>query len=53
VVDQLKLKDIWSRYEGEERGYPPYHPVMMVKVLVYAYCVGVPSFRRIEKRLEK
>ena len=33
VVDQVDLKEILSRYEGEERGYPPYHPVMMVKVL--------------------
>ena len=49
----MNLKEILSRYEGEERGYPPYHPVMMVKVLVYAYCVGVPSSRRIEKRLHE
>lgn len=48
----MNLKEILSRYE-EERGYPPYHPVMMVKVLVYAYCVGVPSSRRIEKRLHE
>ena len=47
------MKEILSRYGGEERGYPPYHPVMMVKVLVYAYCVGVPSSRRIEKRLHE
>ena len=53
MVDRLELKEIWSRYKGEERGYPPYHPVMMVKVLVYAYCAGVPSSRRIEKRLHE
>ena len=52
-MDQVNLKEILSRYEEEERGYPPYHPVMMVKVLVYAYCVGVPSSRRIEKRLHE
>lgn len=52
VVDQLDLSAIWSRYEGE-RGYPPYHPGMMVKVLLYAYCIGVPSSRRIAKRLEE
>jgi len=40
-----------ERYVGEERGYPPYHPAMMVKVLLYAYCTGVPSSRKIEKRL--
>ena len=32
-------------------GYPPYHPVMMTKVLVYAYCVGIFSSRRIQRRL--
>jgi transposase len=30
VVDQLDLSPIMSRYEREERGYPPYHPRMMV-----------------------
>jgi len=52
VVDHLDLRAVMSRYE-EEKGYPPYHPVMMVKVLLYAYCIGVPSSRKIEKRLEE
>ncbi len=52
VVDHLDLSAIMSRYE-EEKGYPPYHPAMMVKVLLYAYCIGVPSSRKIEKRLEE
>ena len=53
VVDHLDLSAIMSRYEREERGYPPYHPRMMVKVLVYAYCMGVPSSRKMEKRLHE
>ena len=53
VVDQLDLSMIMRRYRGEERGYPPYHPVMMVKVLVYAYCIGVASSRKMERRLEE
>jgi transposase/signal recognition particle subunit SEC65 len=53
LVDQLNLEAITERYQYEERGYPPYHPVMMVKVLFYAYCVGVPSSRKIAKRLEE
>ena len=53
VVEQLDLSAIMQRYTDEERGYPPYHPVMMVKVLLYAYCVGVPSSRKIAKRLEE
>ena len=52
VVDHLDLSPIMRRYE-EEKGYPPYHPAMMVKVLLYAYCIGVPSSRKIEKRLEE
>jgi transposase len=51
VVDNLDLSVIMERYAGEERGYPPYHPAMMVKVLLYAYCSGVASSRKIEKRL--
>jgi transposase len=47
VVDQMDLSAIMKRYTAEERGYPPYHPAMMVKVLLYAYCVGVPSSRKI------
>lgn len=53
VVEVMDLSAIMVRYEGEERGYPPYHPVMMVKVLLYAYCIGVPSSRKIAKRLEE
>jgi len=51
LIDQLDLGAIEAHYEREERGYPPYHPRMMTKVLVYGYCVGVFSSRRLEKRL--
>ena len=51
VVDQLDLSAIMAVYEDEERGYPPYHPVMLTKVLVYAYCVGVFSSRKMQRRL--
>jgi transposase len=51
VVDQLDLSAIESVYEEEDRGQPPYHPRMMTKVLIYGYCVGVFSSRRIQKRL--
>ena len=50
LVDQLDISAIMIRYQ-EEKGYPPYHPAMMVTVLLYAYCIGVPSSRKIEKRL--
>ena len=51
MIDQLDLSGIERHYEREERGYPPYHPRMMTKVLVYGYCVGVFSSRRLERRL--
>jgi transposase len=51
LIDQLDLSAITSVYEDEERGHPPYHPVMLTKVLVYAYCVGVFSSRKIQRRL--
>src|SRR6266481_8764408 len=51
VVDQLDLSAIESVYEEEDRGQPPYHPCMMTKILLYGYCVGVFSSRRIQKRL--
>jgi transposase len=49
VIDQLDLRAIESVYEEEERGQPPYHPRMMTKILVYGYCVGVFSSRRMQK----
>ena len=51
LIDQLDLSAITSVYEQDERGYPPYHPVMMTKLLVYAYCVGVFSSRQMHRRL--
>ena len=50
VADALDLSQIMGAYEKRElRGRPGYHPAMMVKLLLYAYCVGKPSSRQIEK----
>ena len=51
VVDTLDLTAIEDTY-FEERGYPPYHPRMMVKLLLYGYCTGVYSSRKIARQLE-
>ena len=51
LVDDLDLTEIEALYEDEERGQPPYHPRMMVKVLLYSYCVGVFPSRQIQRRL--
>src|SRR3972149_6862205 len=51
VVDHaLDLTPILATYEtGDGRGQPPYHPALLVKLLVYGYCTGKPSSRKIEK----
>jgi transposase len=50
--DSLDLSAILSVY-GEERGYPPYHPVMMTALLLYAYTQGIYSSRRISKACQE
>jgi transposase len=50
LVDSLDLSAIVRAYEeGDGRGQPPYHPAMMVKLLLYGYCTGRPSSRKIER----
>jgi len=50
VVDTLELGPIFDDYEhGDGRGQPPYHPAMMVKLLIYGYCMGKPSSRKLER----
>jgi transposase len=49
VVDQMDLSEILNVYEGDLRGRPPYHPAMMVKLLIYGYCIGKMSSRKIEE----
>ena len=53
VVDQLDLSAMYAVYEKERRGQPPYDPRLMTKLLVYGYCTGVFSSRRIQKRLQE
>jgi transposase len=53
VVDALDLSAIHAVYGEEKRGQPPYHPRLMTKLLVYGYCTGVFSSRRIQKRLQE
>jgi transposase len=52
VRDGLDLSAILDEY-SEERGYPPYDPVMMTALLLYAYCQGIYSSRRIAQACEQ
>lgn len=53
TLDALDLSGFFERYEGDGRRNRPYHPEMMVKVLVYAYATGVFSSRKIAKKVEE
>ena len=53
VVDDLNIAAITSVYEREGRGYPPYHPRLMVKILLYAYSLGLRSSRKIQRALHE
>ena len=48
VLEDLDLSEIVQQYQ-EERGYPPFHPVMMTALLLYSYCSAIYSSRRIAR----
>ncbi len=53
VVPKLDLRRLYAPYEKETRGGPPFDPAMMVCLLLYAYCVGVFSSRKIALACER
>jgi transposase len=53
IVPQLDLRRFYAPYETETRGAPPFDPAMMVCLLLYAYCVGVFSSRKIALACER
>ena len=56
LIDQLhesgRLSIFYQGPREDGWGRASYHPRMMVKVLVYAYCLGITSSRRIARALE-
>ena len=52
VSEQLDLSPIMEKYDSEKGGKPPYHPRMMLVLLLYSYCIGVFSSRKIVARCE-
>lgn len=51
VVAELDLSGFYRAYREDGRGGAVYDPAMMLSVLIYAYCTGERSSRRIERRL--
>jgi transposase len=51
LIDNADISSITEYYERSDRGNPPYNPLMMTKILSYAYCIGMPSSRKINKAM--
>ena len=49
MVGELDLSAIYGDYHSRRGGQPAYDPQMMVSLLLYSYCVGMPSSRKIEQ----
>jgi transposase len=49
LVNELNLERIYELYDSSRGGQPAYNPRMMVGLLLYAYCIGMPSSRKIEQ----
>jgi len=48
VLEELDLRQILDQYR-EERGCPPFHPAMMTGLILYSYCQGIYSSRRMAR----
>lgn len=53
VIPKLDLSKFYAHYEKETRGAPPFDPAMMVCLLIYSYCVGAFSSRKIASACER
>lgn len=53
LVEAVNLDPILATYGGVTRGTAPYHPQLLVKVLLYAYAVGIPASRQIARELKE
>ena len=50
VSAELDLSGIYATYERRDgRGAEGYHPLLLTRLLLYAYCVGQPSSRQIDR----
>jgi len=51
IVESLDLSSFYRKIKNDEGGRPCYHPKMLLKVLLYAYIIGIRSSRKIAERL--
>ena len=49
-MNELDLSSIYGSYERSDgRGLSAYHPMLMARLLLYGYCIGITSSRKIEQ----
>lgn len=53
TVDQLDISGITKAYRKAGSGNVAYHPRLMLKLLIFGYCTGVFSSRRVAKKIEE
>ncbi len=53
AVDQMDMEEFYAAYRNDGWGAAAYDPAMMVGVLLYAYCQGIRSSRKIDRALER
>jgi transposase len=54
IVDEMDLSAFYGRHEeADPRGNQPFHPAMMLKILIYGYATGTFSSRRIAQKIEE
>jgi transposase len=49
VLEELDLSEIYASYDGSKGGRPGFAPRLLTGLLLYGYCQGVASSRKIEK----
>ena len=52
AVGQMDLREFYAAYRSDGWGAAAYDPGMMAAILLYAYCLGLRSTRRIARALE-
>lgn len=53
AVEQMELGKFYKKYRTDGKGQTAYEPIMMVMLILYAYCLGIRSSRQIERLCER
>lgn len=53
IIDQMDLSSLHSTYSASADGQPPYHPVMMFKVILFGYMNNIFSTRELETVMKR